>query len=70
LKNDNEKVSKDKGKKKNDNNDGNDDFLLVEEFASTNLVDNSTNWMIDSSLFMSNSKESFLFPILLVILTT
>jgi len=48
LKNNNEKASKDKGKKRDDNYKDKvnvifTDFLLVEEFESVNLVDSSIN---------------------------
>ena len=53
MKNRSEKDSNEKGK---DNSDDEDrinatsvDFLLVHEFESTNLVDSSTSWVIDSS---------------------
>jgi len=53
LKNISAKDSNDKGKDNNDDEDGINatsvDFLLVHEFESTNLVDNSTSWVIDSN---------------------
>ena len=52
LKNKSEKDSNDKGKDDSDNEDKVNatfvGFLLVHEFESMNLVDNSTSWVIDS----------------------
>ena len=67
LKRNNEKASKDKGKKKDDSNDEDrvnttsDDFLLVEEFESLNLVDSSTSWVIDSgaSIHVTSRRDLF-----------
>ena len=66
LKNNNEKASKDKGKKKDDSDEDrvnatSTDFLLVEEFESANLVDNSTSWVIDSgaSVHVTSRRDLF-----------
>ncbi|KAL4299284.1 hypothetical protein AHAS_Ahas17G0085500 [Arachis hypogaea] len=41
-------TNKDDGSNEDNVNVTHDDFLLVEEFESVNLVDNSTSWVIDS----------------------
>ena len=48
------KANKDKGKKKEESSDEDrvnathEDFLLVQEFESMNLVDTATSWVVDS----------------------
>lgn len=67
LKKEKAKASKDKSTNKDDGskedkvNVTHDDFLVVEEFESVNLVDNSTSWVIDSgaSIHVTSRRDLF-----------
>jgi len=67
--NDNNEKGKDNSDDKDTINATSVDFLLVHEFESMNLIDNSINWVIDRVLlFVSHVGEIFLVLTLMVIL--